>query len=78
MIKTLRIADCGLRYDSRNPQSANPVIRNPHSAIRNPQSTINPQSAIRNPHCHSSRFASTMAPIIATSSSIEAISNGIR
>ena len=27
---------------------------------------------------HSSLFASTMAPIIATSSSIEAISNGIR
>ena len=66
MIRVMRIADCGLRYDWPNP----------HSAIRVPQSIRIPQSAIRNGY--SSRFANTIAPIIATSSSIDAISNGIR
>jgi len=53
------------------PQS----IRNPPS-IPNLQSIRNPQSSIRNGQ--SSLFARIIAPIIATSSSIEAISNGIR
>ncbi len=56
------IAECGLR----NVDSC----RTPIESARNPQSEIR--------ICHSSRFANTIAPIIATSSSIDAISNGIR
>jgi len=39
---------------------------------------FNPHSALLNPQCHNSLLANTIAPIIATSNSIDAISNGIR